>query len=121
MLEEDNEKNGENQNQDSDLDPVEKLIKNLQRVVLKVDLDLQPFSITLCDDSLEEVSEVSLCLGKLRFILDDIYSSKHLFEFMGVKVASKRSSRVIKSIIEVSLLNFNNKEIHNFFKEVGRS
>ena len=70
--------------------------------MIKVNLDLKPISLSVCDESNELIKRVSVDLGKLELLVDEVYSKMHLFKFMGVKVEAKKSIVILADIVHVS-------------------
>ena len=78
------------------------IAENLRKGVIKVDFSIDPVNIALTDHTDEIISCCDLDFGRLELLVDEIYTKRHLFKCLGVRVESRKSLRVLGSLIEVS-------------------
>jgi len=83
-------------------DKINEISKKLNNVVLKVNFNFDPLTLSFCDDNNQLINRANVDLGKLEVVIDEVYSHMHLIKFMGLKVESKKKLKVMGYLVKVN-------------------
>lgn len=90
-------------NEDRELEEYLEVAKEiLKKVVLKMDFNLDPIQIAMADENGEFVSKVDFDFGNFEVLIDEIYQKRHFMRFLGVRLESMKTIKILHAIVKVS-------------------
>jgi len=91
----------EEEEQFSGITIANKISDKLSKFIIKIKLNINTLRVSITDDNDEQISSISVYIGDVDLLMDEVYSQAHSLRLLGVTIESKKRLYILGMLVDV--------------------